>query len=159
MEISDEERPLAQNGGAATGAQQKNVSWLKGRWTWLMLLGLAVAILAIAWVIKRPGGSTTAGGDRATASDLSPGSEVTLYLQGRSSVIVAADEKALDDLIGAMTSRGEEVQTLIQEGRAFSVPNNTRARVIEAAFAKLKVRIIEGDKIMFEVWVPERWVR
>ena len=116
-----------------------------------MLLGLAVALLVIAWAIKRPGSSTIDGGDRAVrvASDRSPGSEVSLFLQGRNSVMVAADEKALDDLISAISARGEGVETLIQSGRVFTVPNNTRARVIEANLTKLKVRIIEGDKIMF----------
>ena len=69
------------------------------------------------------------------------------------------DENSLDELINAIGTRGDEVQTLIKSGRVFTVPNKTRVRIIEADFAKLKVRIIEGDKIMAEVWVPERWVR
>ena len=81
-----------------------------------------------------------------------------LYLPGRDSVMVAVDEKALDELISAMSARGDE-QGLIQAGRVIAVPNNTRVRIIEASFAKLKVRILEGDNVMFEVWVPERWVR
>jgi hypothetical protein len=32
-------------------------------------------------------------------------------------------------------------------------------RIEEAKFAKLKVRFIEGKKVMTEAWVPERWVR
>lgn len=73
--------------------------------------------------------------------------------------MVAVDEKALDELISAISTRGDDAQTLIQSGRVFTVPNKTRVRIIEASFAKLRVRIIEGDKIMVEVWVPERWVR
>ena len=141
---------------------QEKKSWVKRRLAWLILLGLILAIVGIVSVIMRSGSGPRAGGDgsvRRAASDHSPGSEVTLYLIDRSSVMVATDEKTLDDLIGAMTSRGDEVQTLIQSGRVFTVPNNTRVRIIEADFAKLKVRIIEGDKIMSEVWVPERWVR
>lgn len=128
-----------------------------------MLLGLAVAILAIVSIIMmRPESGTSAGGDESisrTASDHSPGSEVSLYVQGRESVMAAVDEKALDELISAISTRGDDAQTLIQSGRVLTVPNKTRVRILEANFAKLKVRIIEGDKIMFEVWVPERWVR
>lgn len=164
MEVSEEERQrLAQDGETLTEVQPNQESWIRRRWTWLVLLGLAVAILAIVSIIMmRPGSGAGAGGEGSisrTASDHSPGSEVTLYLQGRESVMVAVDEKALDELISAISTRGDDAQTLIQSGRVFTVPNKTRVRIIEASFAKLRVRIIEGDKIMFEVWVPERWVR
>lgn len=164
MEVSEEERQrLAQDGETLTEVQPNQESWVRRRWTWLVLLGLTVAILAIVSIIMmRPDSGTSAGGDGSisrTASDHSPGSEVTLYLQGRESVMVAVDEKALDELISAISTRGDDAQTLIQSGRVFTVPNKTRVRIIEASFAKLRVRIIEGDRIMFEVWVPERWVR
>ncbi len=164
MEISHEEKQRqAQDEEALTGVEHKKKSWLKRRWIWLILIGALVAIVGIVSVIMRSGSETRTGGDGAvssrTASDHSPGSEVILYVEGRSSVMVAVDENALDELINAISSRGDEVQTLIQSGRVLTVPNKTRVRIIEADFAKLKVRIIEGDKIMSEVWVPERWVR
>ena len=164
MEVSEEERQgLAQDGETLTEVQPNQESWIKRRRTWLVLLGLAVAILAIVSIIMmRPDSGTSAGGDGSisrTASNLSPGSEVILYVQGRNSVMVAVDEKALDELISAISTRGDDAQTLIQSGRVFPIPNKTRVRIIEAGFAKLRVRIIEGDKVMFEVWVPERWVR
>jgi hypothetical protein len=164
MEVSEEERQrLAQDGETWRGVQPIRKSWIGKRWTWLILLGLTGVILAVVLAVTmRPGSGTSVGRDGSTnriASEHSPGSEVTLYVQGRESVMVAVDEKALDELIGAMSTRGDEAQTLIQSGRVFTVPNKTRVRIIEAAFAKLKVRIIEGDRIMFEVWVPERWVR
>jgi hypothetical protein len=163
MEISnEEEQRLAQDNEALTGVEHKKKSWLKRRWTWLILLGVVLAIAGIVSVIMRSGSGTRPGGDGAvsrTASDHSPGSEIILYVEGRSSVMVAVDEETLDELINAMSTRGDEVQTLINSGRVFTVPNKTRVRIIEANFAKLKVRIIEGNKIMSEVWVPERWVR
>lgn len=163
MEISHEEKQRqAQHEQAPTGVEHKKKSWLKRRWTWVILLGLVLAIVGVVSVIMRSGSGTRAGGDGSinrTASDHSAGSEITLYIEGRSSVMVAVDEKALDELINAISTRGDEVQTLIKSGRVFSVPNKTRVRIIEADFARLKVRIIEGDKIMAEVWVPERWVR
>jgi len=163
MEISnEEEQPPAQDNEALTGVEQKKKSWLKRRWTWLILLAVVLVIVGIVSVIMRSGSGIRPGGDGAVskaASDHSPGSEISLYVEGRSSVMVAVDEKTLDELINAMSTRGDEVQTLINSGRVFTVPNKTRVRIIEANFAKLKVRIIEGNKIMSEVWVPERWVR
>jgi len=163
MEISHEEKQQqAHYEEALTGVEDKKKSWLKRRWIWLILLGVVLAVVGIVSVIMRSGSGARGGGDGAiskTASDHSPGSEITLYVEGRSSVMVAVDEKTLDELINAMSTRGDEVQTLINSGRVFTVPNKTRVRIIEADFAKLKVRIIEGNKIMSEVWVPERWVR
>ena len=163
MEISHEEKQQqAHDEEALTGVEDKKKSWLKRRWIWLILLGVVLAVVGIVSVIMRFGSGARGGGDGAiskTASDHSPGSEITLYVEGRSSVMVAVDEKTLDELINAMSTRGDEVQTLINSGRVFTVPNKTRVRIIEADFAKLKVRIIEGNKIMSEVWVPERWVR
>ena len=163
MEISnEEEQRLAQDKEASTGVEHKSESWVKRRRTWLILLGVVLVIVGIVSVIRRSGSGTRPGGNGAIgrfASDHSPGSEITLYVEGRSSVMVAVDEKALDELINAIATRGDEVQTLIKSGRVFTVPNQTRVRIIEADFAKLKVRIIEGEKIMAEVWVPERWVR
>ncbi|SRR6266496_250284 len=163
MEISnEEEQRLAQDKEALTGVEQKRQSLVKRRWSWLILLGLVLVIVAIVSTIRLSGSGPQPGGDGAigrTASDHSPGSEITLYVEGRSSVMVAVDENSLDELINAIGTRGDEVQTLIKSGRVFTVPNKTRVRIIEADFAKLKVRIIEGDKIMAEVWVPERWVR
>jgi hypothetical protein len=163
MEIShEEEERQAQDEEALTGVEHNKRSWLKRRWIWLILFGVVLAIVGIVSVIMRSGSGTRAGGDGSvgrTASDHSPGSEITLYVEGRSSVMVAVDENTLDELINAISTRGDETQTLIRSGRVFTVPNKTRVRIIEADFAKLKVRIIEGDKIMSEVWVPERWVR
>jgi hypothetical protein len=163
MEIShEEEQQQAHDEEALTGVEQKKKSWLRRRWIWLILLGVVLVIIGIVSVIIRSGSGTRPGRDGAVsraASDHSPGSEIILYVEGRSSVMVAVDEKTLDELINAMSTRGDEVQTLINSGRVFTVPNKTRVRIIEANFAKLKVRIIEGNKIMSEVWVPERWVR
>jgi hypothetical protein len=133
------------------------------QWIWLVIFGLAVLVLAIGLIrMMRSGSDTRAGANEpigGRAHDMSPGSEATLYLPGRDSVMVGVDERALDELISAISTPGDGAQTLIQAGRVFTVPNNTRVRIIAAGFAKMRVRILEGDKTMFEVWVPERWVR
>jgi hypothetical protein len=92
-------------------------------------------------------------------SDRSPGSDARLFLEGRNSIMVAVDEQAFNDLINALSSGGDAVDGLIQSGKVFTVPNNTRIRIIEIAMSKNKVRVIEGEKIMEEGWVHELWVR
>lgn len=123
-----------------------------------MLLGLAIVMAGIAFVIIRPGPKRAPQSVSRTRAAQSVGTEVRLYLQGRNEINVATDEKTLDDLIRALSARTDEVQQLIQSGRVFTVPNDTRARIIETGFGKTKVRIIEGDKILSEGWVPEFWL-
>ncbi|HSB10360.1 MAG TPA: hypothetical protein VLM38_12805 [Blastocatellia bacterium] len=90
---------------------------------------------------------------------MSVGEEVRLYIRDRNLIMVAADERSLDDLIRAIGARNDEVQELTDTGRVFTVANGTRARIVETGFGRLKVRIIEGDKIMSEGWIPELWVK
>ena len=128
-----------------------------------MVLLVLVVVSAITLSLIRKSGSVK-NGDRADnessiSNDHSPGSEVFLYLPGRSNVMVAVDEQSLDELIRALADRGEELESLVDSGKVFTVPNNTRVRVVDANFAKLKVRFVEGKRVMTEAWVPERWIR
>ena len=159
MEVSNEDAPQSAH-DRETGKEVRPTRepWIRRRWTWLVLGGLAAAVLVIVAIITMRSSGPEGGESIRTSGDHSPGSEVTLYVEGRDSVMVAVDEKALEELVSTISTRGD-AQTLIQSGRVFTVPNKTRVRIIEASFAKLRVRIIEGEKIMFEVWVPERWVR
>lgn len=94
------------------------------------------------------------------ASDRSIGSDARLFIEGRNSIMVSVDERAFTDLITVLSSNGDGgVERLIESGRVFTVPNNTRVRILEIASAKNKVRIIEGDRIMQEGWVHELWIR
>lgn len=107
-------------------------------------------------------GEPDASKDRSNTnetSDRSVGSDARLFLEGRNSIMLAGDEKAFNDLIDALSSGGDAVDGLIQSGKVFTVPNNTRVRILEIAMSKNKVRIIEGEKIMQEGWVHELWVR
>ena len=131
-------------------------------WLWLVIVGVAVLVAAVFWIVTRPDSSARVVVDEAaprSAIDHSPGSEVTIYVQGRNFLTVAVDERAFDEMVNAISARGDSLDRLLQSGKVFTVPNKTRARIIEASFGKLKVRIIEGDKVMQEVWVPEPWVR
>lgn len=85
--------------------------------------------------------------------------EAQLFVQGRDSLPVAADEKALDELIVALGSRDGKLESLIASGRVFNVANNTRIRIMETGFTKTRIRVLEGDKTMQEGWVAERWIK
>ena len=164
MEVSEEERhQLIQNGETSTEVRPTQESAPRRKSTWLLILAAIIAIIAIVAIIMMrsgTGGRSEGGGStRLTSNDHSPGSEVELYIPGRDTAMAAVDERTLDELIVALSTRSNDAQALIQSGKVITVPNNTRVRIIETGFAKLKVRIIEGDKLMHEVWVPERWVK
>jgi hypothetical protein len=130
----------------------------KGKWIALILVGLLIVGAGIAFVFVRSGSKETSDSLHRTRAPQTIGGEVRLYIKGRDTVMVAADEKALDELITAISSPPDALQDLIQSGKVFTVPNDTRARIVAIGFGKTKVRIIEGDKILTEGWVPEWWV-
>jgi len=132
--------------------------WPKKRWVAVMLLVLGIVAVSIAFFVTRPGSKNATDSLGKTRAAQSIGNEVRLYIKGRDAIMVAADEKTLDDLIAAISARTDALQELIQSGRVLTVSNGTRARIIEKGFGKTKVRIIEGDKILSEGWVPESWV-
>jgi len=161
MESSDNAGQQFTKGEVSISEAQSPIKLASKKRIWLVLSVLVVAIVALL-ILKAAGLKKSSDQSNAgiiTASDHSPGSEVTLYIEKRTSVLVAVDEQSLNDLIDALGSKGEEIQALVDSGKVFDVPNNTRVRVEEAKFPKLKVRFIEGKRVMTEAWVPERWVR
>src|SRR5262249_46088906 len=152
----EENRQFAETEVSLAHQQSSNSSWIRRNWVWMALLLLAVVTVAALSVIK-PSNSAKDVDDPNTASkdsnDHSPGSVVVLYLQDRKSVMVAVDEQSLDELVTALANTNR-VEQLVDAGRVFSVPNNTKVRVVEANFTKLKVRFLEGRWVMTEAWVP-----
>jgi hypothetical protein len=51
------------------------------------------------------------------------------------------------------------LQSLVDSGRVFTVLNNTKVRVLESELGKVKVRVLEGESVVMEGWVPDRWIR
>ena len=163
MERSEENDHQLAKTEASSKSHRSFIKSLLGRkWIWPVLLIVAVATVLALALMRRSNSAKNA--DEASianssSNDHSPGSEVFLYLPGRNTVMVAVDEQSLDELIGALAETGEEVQVLIDSGKVFTVPNNTRVRVVDMNFAKIKVRFLEGKRVMTEAWVPERWIR
>lgn len=95
----------------------------------------------------------------AETSERSIGSDARLFIEGRNEIFISVDEKAFNDLINTLSSGGAGVNGLIESGKVFTVPNNTRVRILGIAGAKNKIRVIDGEKIMREGWVHELWIR
>lgn len=126
-------------------------------------LGVAAIIIAalVFGACRSRDQARTANANQNTqpATVLRVDNEARLFVQGRDSMPVAADEKALDELTAALGSRDGKLEGLIAAGRVFTVANNTRIRIMETGFAKTRIRVLEGDKVMQEGWVSERWIR
>ena len=83
-----------------------------------------------------------------------------LYLPGKAAIELGIDQKAMVELIAAISSRDQAaVDSLVESGRVLRVNNNTRVQVIENNAGQARVRILEGTYVMREGWVPERWIR
>jgi hypothetical protein len=95
-----------------------------------------------------------------TQTSVASNAEKVLHIDGATTVIAAADERALDELMNALASRNNsEVDSLVESGRAFRLPNDTTVRILQFGGGKTKVRILQGEHLMTEVWAPERWIK
>ena len=88
------------------------------------------------------------------------GSSSQLYLPGKESVEVGVDQNAVSELIAAISNKNQAaLDSLVESGRVLRINNSTRVQVIENNAGQARVRILEGNYIMREGWVPERWIR
>lgn len=145
---------------ASTASSRKTIAF--GLIAIVLIIGAAIVVMTP----RRSGpGSTNskAGGSTdkpVVPGSLAPSSETHLYLAGQDSIIVAVDEKALDQVLNALSGRdAPALDALVDSGRALRVPNNTAVRVLEIRTGKTRVRILEGEHMMVDGWVPERWLR
>lgn len=128
---------------------------------------LIIAIIAVFLIARRPASQNQSAGTTSSPSrsvesrsSISAGSDARLHIDGRDFVMMAVDEKALNELIQSLTSKDEnKAAALIQSGKTFKVADNTRVRIVETASGMARVRISEGEDIMKEGWVPDRWLR
>ena len=119
---------------------------------------VGTAIIVIATRRSNPGNTVrqlpVAGGAQGVDSD------AHLYLAGRDSVMMALDEKALGEMLSALSiSDQPALDALIESGRVLNTTNNTRVRVLQTMTGRRKVRILEGPHILAEGWVLEGWLR
>lgn len=104
-------------------------------------------------------GARAAGANMQGQSQNSQGS-VTLHVGGVPSLLVAVDERALNELMTALPAKDDaKVDAMVESGRVLRVANDISVRVLESGAGKTKVRILEGEHTMAEGWVSERWIR
>lgn len=168
--VAERRDPKSSEAGfAATATGIRAATLFKYRY---VIAGLAVALcLLLGFILLRPsnrGRASDAGRaapsasqpETARGSALVTGAEVRLRIEGLDSIPVAVDEKGLDELINALSKKdGNAIDALTQAGRVINVARDTGVRVIQMTMGKARVRITEGEYIMQEGWVLERWLR
>lgn len=123
---------------------------------------IVIAILAIALIASRLSSTGRSGSstNKAARKTIAAGSEVNLYVEGLDSIPMGLDERALDELLGAMASKDKgKIDELNNSGRVINVSKDTRALILQTWIGKIKVRVAEGQYAAREGWVLERWVR
>ncbi len=144
----------------------------KGKWKWtdkrtrqigivsLLLLAVIFTLLMISRPFKKEENSILSNNAPTQSGAMSIGSEARLQIQGLDSILVSSDDNALHELMDALPKRDESaIEKLVQSGKVFRVPNGTKVRILEFGSSKTKVRIIEGNHLLLDGWVPERWVK
>ncbi|MFY9609843.1 MAG: 6-pyruvoyl-tetrahydropterin synthase-related protein, partial [Blastocatellia bacterium] len=136
--------------------------------TIVVAAGLIGAVSLAGWFSsggKTPSGSGVTQGSSGSENTMrgtsgGVGSETRLYIKGQMWVPVAVDEKTLDELIDALSTRKtDNLETLADSRRMFRVDNDTRIRILEIGSGKVKVRVVEGPHVTMDGWIYERWVR
>jgi len=126
---------------------------------------VAPLLIGAALLFWLSGGGRSAPASRSDApakagASATPGTEAVLHIDGVPSVLAAVDERALDELINALAAKdNSKVDLLVQSAQVLRVANDTHLRILEFGGGKTKVRILQGEHLMAEVWVPERWVK
>jgi hypothetical protein len=160
----------ARSADQATSVRRPLIRWLKP--VAPVLAPVLVGALILFWLSSRGSSSgetaskayTSKAAVSATgtpeAQSSTQGTEAVLHLDGVASILVAVDEHALSEAVNAVAANDtEEVDALVQSGRLLRVANDTHVRILEAAGGKTMVRILQGEHLMSEGWVPERWIR
>ena len=137
------------------------------------IVGLVIVAGAVILVLtfKRSdlggAGNTTSSGTTDSASSRpgtdgqkAAGSSSELFLPGKESVEIGVDQNAVGELMAAISNNNKAaLDSLVESGRVLRINNSTRVEVIENTAGQARVRILEGNYIMREGWVPERWIR
>jgi hypothetical protein len=130
------------------------------------VLLIVVIGLIVVLSIRRSGGPASVDNARSGAtvaprpSNMAVGSEVKLKAAGTSSILVAVDARALDEMVGALSLKdNSRVEGMVESGRLITITEDTRVRILEVGAGKIKVRILDGPNTLTDGWVPERWVR
>jgi hypothetical protein len=171
LAATDRMRESSSTAGQTASEQGKLVTALRSFGP--LLAPVLIVVIVFFWVSNRgsSGGIPANDGDRSAASreSTAPGGQTrspnvpgasTLQVDGLASIPIAVDEGALREFMNALPARDDaKVDELVESGRLLKVPNGTSVRVLESAGGRTKVRVLEGEHLMAEGWVSERWIR
>lgn len=171
LAATDRMRESRSTAGQASSKRSQLVTALRSLGPILAPALLGVVILV--WLSNRGSSEGNPANDGGTATaapgSTAPGRQAQspnvprgamLHLDGVASIPIAVDEGALNELMNALPARDDaKVDALVQSGRLLRVANDTSVRVLESAEGKTKVRVLEGEHLMAEGWVSERWIR
>jgi hypothetical protein len=78
----------------------------------------------------------------------------------RTTAIVAISKEAVHQLAPAVEVKDQiTVERLINEGKAFEVPNGTMVKVESESFNEREVRVLKGPMEGRRAWVPFEWLK
>lgn len=160
LAVLDRLRDARQAGGEAVSRKPLYIRSLKSLAP--VVAPLLIGTTLLFWLSGRGRSSPASGSDAQVKAGGSAtlGSEAVLHIDGVPSVLAAVDERALDELMNALAARDTlRVDSLVQSTQVLRVANDTHVRILEFGGGKTKVRILQGEHLMTEVWVPERWIR
>jgi hypothetical protein len=143
-----------------------NFALLKNRYALIAILLIAAAVvIALIATSNRDSADTSSQRPTATSASssggsLNIGSEARVAAGNRETIMLAVDQLALDEMVGALSAvDNNRLQSLVDSGRVFTVLRNTKVRILEIEPGKVKVRVLEGESVVMEGWVPDRWIR
>ncbi|MEK6304437.1 MAG: 6-pyruvoyl-tetrahydropterin synthase-related protein [Acidobacteriota bacterium] len=160
-----ESRSAAERASPASGGLVRTLKALAP-----VLAPALIGVVLLFWLSSRgsssgtpPSGPAASPGSAATGGNTRSQNEqgsAMLHLDGVPSILVAVDERALNELMNALPAKDNaKVDALVDSGRLLRVSNDLRVRVLESGAGMKKVRILEGEYLMAEGWVSERWIR
>jgi len=121
-------------------------------------VGLVIIIAIVVGLFSVLSGCAKTEVSKPSPSDI--GSTAILAVSESDMVLVAVDEEAFEELIKASVAKDYMgIAELLLLGKVFEVPNNTKVLVIDSAFAKRKIRILEGDEFGRTGWVPYEFLK
>lgn len=127
----------------------------------VIVIAIIVGIFIIAISSEDNDGTTT-------KTPIHTGDHAVLHMNESpdSVVFIATTEESYDELMKTLSAHDTVgMLQLGMQNKAFGVTNGSKVLVIDRAFMKRKVRILEGvkqvdkDKIGLAGWIPEEWLK
>jgi hypothetical protein len=130
----------------------------------ICLMALIIYFIDRISVPDSPTSTSTITTNAIPAPDFTIGKKVMLYEEGLKTLLLAIDEKSLDQLIKSSKAKDRySLSELMAAGKVFTIYNNKEALILDIDYGidydKIKVRILEGSRRGKAGWIIETWVK